>query len=136
MATAYRNTAPEWIGPLTITDDYPQIDNYTLTLPQELSRIHPTFHVELLKTYIPNDDKRFPARRNTKPGPLPEFEDDERYEVETILKSKTNPKKETIHYLVKWAGWGHENNTWEPAENIDQGAIEDFNMRTSASIPN
>jgi hypothetical protein len=136
LATSYRKTAPEWIGPLTIIKSYPQTDNYTITLPEELSNVHPTFHVELLKAHIPNDDKKFPARRNTKPGPLPEFQDEERYEIETILKSKTNAKKGTIHYLVKWVGWGPENNTWEPAENIDQEAIEDFNTRTSASIPN
>ena len=113
-----------------------QTDNYTLTLPKALSRIYRTFHVELRKVHIPNDDEKFPARRNTKPGPLPEFEDDERYEVEMILKAKTNPKNGTIHYLVKWAGWGHEHNSWEPVEHIDQEAIDEFNMRTSASIPN
>ena len=104
LATAYRQTAQEWIGPYTISEANYETDNYTLTLPKALSRIHPTFYVELLKAHIPNDDKRFPARRNTKPGPLPEFEDDERYEVEMILKAKTNPKNGTIHYLVKWTG--------------------------------
>jgi hypothetical protein len=136
LATAYRKTAPEWIGPITISKANHQTDNYTLMLPKDLSRIHPTFHVELLKKYIPNDDKKFPARKNTKPGPLPEFQDEERYEVEKILKARTNPKTGTIHYLVKWVGWGPEDNTWEPADNIDQEAIDDFKMRTSASIPN
>ena len=56
-------------------------DDYTVTLPDELN-IHNTFYVKHLKPYIPNDNKRFPNHKNTKPGPLPEFEDEDRYEVE------------------------------------------------------
>ena len=81
LATAYRKTAAQFIGPLTITKAFYATDNYTVTLPDELN-IHDTFHVEHLKPYIRNDDKRFPTRKNTKPGPLPEFEEEDRYEVE------------------------------------------------------
>ena len=136
LATSYRKIAPEWLGPLTITTTYPQTDNYTLCLPDDLTGIDPTFHVELMKAYIPNDNKRFPSRKNTKPGPLPEFEHEDRYEIEKFLKSKTDTKKGTILYFIKWKGWGPENNTWEPVENIDQEALDNFNKRTETSIPN
>ena len=136
MATSYRKIAPEWLRPLTITAAYPQTDNYTLHLPDDLTGIDSKFHVELIKAYIPNDDKRFPSRKNTKPGPLPEFEHEDRYEIEKILKSKTNTKKGTIHYFIKWKGWGPENNTWEPVENIDQEALDELNKGTETSIPN
>ena len=136
LATSYRNIAPEWLGPLTITAAYLQTDNYTLHLPDDLTGIDPTFHVELIKAYIPNDDKRFPSRKNTKPGPLPEFEHEDRYEIEKILKSKTDTKKGTIHCFIKWKGWGPENNTWEPVENINQEALDEFNKGMETSIPN
>ena len=73
LATSYRKTSPTWIGPLTIISANLDTDNYTLELLKELSKVHPTFHVELRKAYIPNDDTKFPSRKNTKPGPLLEF---------------------------------------------------------------
>ena len=69
LATAYQKTAPEYIGPISITAAYPVIDNYTIDLPKELN-IHPTFHISLLKPYIPNDHNQFPSRTITKPGPF------------------------------------------------------------------
>ena len=134
LATAYRKTAPEFIGPLAITKAFYATDNYTVTLPDELN-IHNTFHVEHLKPYILNNDKRFPNRKNTKPGPLPGFEDEDRYEVERILREKGNPRTGEVLYYVKWKGWGHQSNTWEPAENIDPEVIEEFYIRTKASVP-
>ena len=136
LATSYREIAPEWLGTLTITAAYPQTDNYTLCLSDDFTGIDPTFQVELIKAYIPNDNKRFPSRKNTKPGPLPEFEHEDRYEIEKILKSKTDTNKGTIHYFIKWEGWGPEHNTWELAENIDQEALDEFTKRTETSIPN
>ena len=135
LATSYREIAPEWLGTLTITAAYPQTDNYTLCLSDDFTGIDPTFQVELIKAYIPNDNKRFPSRKNTKPGPLPEFEHEDRYEIEKIIKSKTDTKKGTIHYFIKWKGWGPEYNTWEPVENIDQQAHDKFTKRTESAIP-
>src|SRR4029077_16786087 len=135
LATSYRKTAPAWVGPFKIIRTHPITDNYTLELPDELSNIHPTFHVELLKSYIDNDNEKFPGRKNTEPGPLPEFKNEDRYEIETILKSKTNPKTGEVTYFIKWKGYGTKDNTWEPSENVDEEAIDEFNKRTAASIP-
>ena len=134
LATAYRKTAPELIGPLPVTKTFYATDNYTVTLPDELN-IHDIFHVEHLKPYIPNEDKGFPNRNDTKPGPLPEFEDENRYEVERIVREKGYPRTGEVLYYVKWKGWGHQSNTWEPAENIDPEVIEAFYIRTKTSVP-
>ena len=91
LATAYRRTAPEFIGPIPITKAFYATDNYTVTRPNELN-IQNTFHVEHLKPYIPNDDARFPNCKNTKPRPLPEFDDEDTYEVELIVREIGNPK--------------------------------------------
>jgi hypothetical protein len=37
-------------------------------------------------------------------------------EVEAILGSRKRRKKQ--FYLVKWLGYGHEDNTWEPLSNL------------------
>ena len=99
LATAYRKTAPELIGPLPITKAFYAMENYTVTLPDELN-IYNTFHVEHLNPYIPTDDTRFPNRKYTKPGPLPKFEDEDRYEVEGIVREKGNPRTgEVLYYF-------------------------------------
>ena len=123
LETAYRKTAPEFIGPLPIIRAFYATDNYSVILPEELN-IHNTFHIEHPKPYISNDEKRFPNRKNTKPGPLPEFVDEDRYEVKRIVREKGNPRTGKVLYYAKWKGWGHQSNAWEPAENIDSEVIE------------
>ena len=86
LTSLYRKIAPKWLGQLTITAAYPQTDEYILRLTDDLIGIDPTFHVQLLKAYIPNDDKTFPSRKHTKPRPLPEFEHEDRYRIKKILK--------------------------------------------------
>ncbi|XP_043525402.1 flocculation protein FLO11 isoform X1 [Frieseomelitta varia] len=43
---------------------------------------------------------------------------DEEYIVEKILAKRFNPKKRCSEYLLKWEGFGHEHNRWEPAEHV------------------
>lgn len=42
--------------------------------------------------------------------------DDKLYIVESILKKRVRKGRE--EYLVKWKGWNHKHNTWEPKDNI------------------
>ncbi|PRP84317.1 hypothetical protein PROFUN_07618 [Planoprotostelium fungivorum] len=46
-----------------------------------------------------------------------ELVDEEEYEPERILKHKRN--FEGLQYLVKWKGYGSEDNSWEPSENLE-----------------
>jgi len=46
-----------------------------------------------------------------------ERNDDDVYEVECILASRKTPSGKK--YLVKWKGWPDDQNSWEPAENVD-----------------
>ena len=100
LATAYCKIAPRWAGPFLITNTYPAIDNYRLKLPKEYNRIHPTFYVRLLKKYHENDNKKFPSQKLTKPGPLPEFQDDECYKVQQLLGHRIT-KNGKIEYHVR-----------------------------------
>ena len=38
------------------------------------------------------------------------------WDVESIVDEKTT--RRGVQYLVKWVGWPHESNTWEPLENL------------------
>ena len=45
--------APRYIGPFEIKSRVGKVA-YRLVLPPELSRIHPVFHVSMLRKYIPD----------------------------------------------------------------------------------
>ena len=89
---------------------------YELELPATV-RVHPVFHVSLLKKF----KKPLERGRYTRPGPV--FADSQGrkyYRLETIVaKRRTGQprrgRRATYEYLVKWEGWPAEENTWEPA---------------------
>ena len=85
---------------------------YRLDLPDSMSRIHAVFHVSKLKPYK--------ASGRVQPPPVPiEIEGELEYEVERVLDKrivKRRRKDRAVEYLVKWLGYGHEHNSWEPAK--------------------
>jgi len=82
------NTAPKlkprWLGPFPVTSTAYQRENYGLDLSTkpELSLIYNTCHISKLKPYLENKENKFALRRLSKPGRV----EDDRYEVETIVK--------------------------------------------------
>ena len=84
---------------------------YELELPDSL-RVHPVFHVTLLKPAVSNP---FPDRDVGPPEPV--FVDgEEEFEVEAVLDCRR--RRNQVQYLIKWRGYGPENNSWEPGGNI------------------
>jgi hypothetical protein len=61
-----RKLAPKYIGPFRVTKALPDSSNYELELSEELKarRIHPRFHVSLLRPFEPNDDTLFPGHES------------------------------------------------------------------------
>ncbi|XP_012138111.1 chromodomain-containing protein chromator isoform X2 [Megachile rotundata] len=59
-----------------------------------------------------------PKGKSSKAGEEDKDSSDEEYTVEKILAKRFNPKKRCSEYLLKWEGYGHEHNTWEPAEHV------------------
>ena len=102
---------PKYIGPYKIAAEISKTA-YKLELPTNL-KIHPVFHVSLLKPYKESDE----FEREIRPPPVFITEDNqEEYEVEKILDKRIIRKKP--QYLVKWLGYPLYDATWEPVENL------------------
>ena len=99
------------IGPFTIIKKINSVA-YKLNLPPSM-KIHPVFHVSLLEPYYPN---QFPNRTQPAPPPIT-INDQEAFSIKAILDSKYVRNK--LMYLVDWEGYTAEEQSWEPAENID-----------------
>ncbi|KAF8692548.1 hypothetical protein RHS03_08599, partial [Rhizoctonia solani] len=95
---------------------------YHLKLPETL-KIHNVFYVGLLSKTHKSPSQPFPER------PPPEtIEGEEEYEVKQIIDSKQQQGK--WFYLIKWKGYGPEDNSWEPEELLEhsQEEIKQFNQ--------
>lgn len=108
-----RKLKQRFIGPYTIIQQVSSVA-YKLDLPTSL-KIHPVFHISLLRPYKQPDD--YPHRDPTPPPP-PEvsINDETEYEVEQILDHRTRRNKK--EYLVKWKGYPEYDATWEPEDHL------------------
>ena len=97
---------PRWIGPFKVLAEINPVA-YKLQMPENM-RLHPVFHVALLK---------LATGVSLKSPPTPILLDGElEYEVEEIISHRFVGHNK-LEYLVKWLGWGLEHNTWEPKAN-------------------
>ena len=104
-----RKLLPRYIGPFSITKSIKGV-SYTLDLPKGL-KIHPTFHISLLRLYREDPAYLFKA------PPLPEvIEGDLEYEVERLVDHRR--MGESLEFLVRWKGYQPCDDTWEPQSNL------------------
>jgi hypothetical protein len=94
--------------------------NYELELPTNM-RIHPVFHVSLLEPAPPGA----PRAPNIEIDPV---NPDAEYQVEEILDCRL--VRNATRYLIKWEGYPHSENTWEPKRNLScPELLADFHHR-------
>jgi hypothetical protein len=81
-----------------------------------MGKVHPVFHSSVLKPYLRSGAYQ--------PPPPPELMEDGEleFQVEAVLdyrERKVGGSRKTVpEYLVKWLGYSHEHNTWEPLANL------------------
>ena len=87
--------------------------NCKLKLPKTW-KIHPVFQVSLLTPY---QETKEHGPNYTQPPP-DIVQGEQEYEVEGIIKSRLTGKAKRLQYLIKWRGYPHSDNSWEPAGNL------------------
>ncbi|QRW22891.1 Transposon Tf2-7 polyprotein [Rhizoctonia solani] len=98
------------LGPYKVLEKIGR-NSYRLDLPKSM-KVHPVFNIALLH-------KKPVDKYNRDPVPLPPVvtaDGEEEYTVERILDSKKVGQQ--VKYLVKWKGYGPEDNTWEPKAHL------------------
>ncbi|KNZ80324.1 Testis-specific chromodomain protein Y 2, partial [Termitomyces sp. J132] len=73
----------------------------------------------------------FPGQRPSRPPPV-KVKDKYHYEVDEILDSRV--VRGQLQYLVRWKGYGPEDDTWEPQKNLNRAPnkLWDFHRRNAA----
>jgi hypothetical protein len=115
-----------WFGPFPVKEIIS--DNaYSLDLSPFLRKIHPVFHVSLLRRHTPDPIQERPQPSN--PEPEIDEEGESVYEVEVVLDSRY--RRGRLEYLVSWKGFGPEHNSWEPEGNLKgaKRSITQFHRR-------
>ena len=87
---------------------------YKLKLPHSMKLLHPVFPVVKL-TIAPEDP--IPGRRPRPPPPPVIVNGEQEWEVEEIINSRLFRNR--FEYRVKWKGYGIEEASWEPKENVN-----------------
>ena len=105
-----RKLGPKFIGPFEIKREINPVA-FELALPESY-KIHPVFHVALLKHVISSP---FPGREEIPPPPVL-VGDETEFEVESILDCRRRGR--TIQFLIKWKGYPAEESSWEPASHV------------------
>ncbi|TPX47206.1 hypothetical protein SeLEV6574_g02779 [Synchytrium endobioticum] len=105
----------KWMWPYLIKR---KINNvaYEVELPRNI-RIHPVFHVSLLKRYIRPTDS---SRQLPKPPPI-QVADEDGYVIKEILDVRRRSKG--FEYLIDWEGFGAEDRTWKPRKSLNDDTL-------------
>jgi hypothetical protein len=114
----------QWLGTFSISKVISS-SAYELNLPPSLRGIHPVFHVSMLRRHQPD---LISGRRPPAPNPII-IEGTNEWEVEDILDCRVRGKQ--CQYLVSWKGFGPQENSWEPDQNLDncKELVDQFNAR-------
>jgi hypothetical protein len=119
-----RKLSSRYTGPFKILQVSSPV-TYKLDIPAEWvrKRVHPVFHVSLLKRYIPGMDIEYSGSHIVDIEPA---EEEPEYEVERIIGKRLGKHKQ-LEYLILWKGYPESEATWESSDIVeDLKALDDF----------
>jgi hypothetical protein len=106
-------------GPYSVTDVHPAASTVTLDLPY--SNIFPTFHISLVKPFLPNDDVEYPHRA---------IDEQQEFFVESIIDHRARGRGH--QYLVKFQGYPDCYDRWLSGKELEGDSALDAYL---ASLP-
>ena len=123
---------PRYDGPYEIIDLNKEASTVTLDI-LNAPNLFPTFHTSHLKSWTPNDDKKYPSRTLEKPG-LINVEGIEEFLVDSIVDHKKHGRG--YRYLVHFKGYGPEDDRWISGREMDNNeALETYWARFPSESP-
>ena len=132
----------KFIGPYRIKS-VKNKNAYELEIPSTSTlKIHPTVNVSRLKEYHSGIDK-FPDRPmkiNRPPPVATDLTGDNEWEVENVIGHKWvklgRARKSTLKYLIKWKGYGYDECTYEPIENLNGclRLVSNYNQKNNVEL--
>jgi len=111
---------PRFDRPYAVIYMHPEASTVTLDLPNQPTAF-PTFHIHLVKPFIPNDDEKFPHRAVS-------VSDSSEFFVESILDHK--PWGRGYQYLVKFQGFPDSFNRWLSGKDLENDSTLDLYHET------
>ena len=103
---------PRWDGPYTIIKANAESSSYSL----DNDNGYP-YYSSKLKPYHANDADLFPGREHPKPGPVMTDDGLMEHEIDRIIDSQ--PWGHGYRYLVRWVGYGPEDDEWLPGHMLE-----------------
>ena len=105
------SSLPTFLGPFSVLSVDSDLQNVRLDLPPTM-KIHPIFHVSLVKSY--NEPLQYFPQRTvlTPPAPVVTSDGDQLFEMEAVLDKRTH--NNVVQYLVQWTGYSSAHNLWIP----------------------
>ena len=110
---------PRYVGPFKIKKRISEVA-YELELPAAVRRVHPIFHVSLLRPYPVNAA----GRRPDQPMPLLLDEEGDWYEVEAVIADRMSRGKR--QYLIKWTNFDEIHNEWRNEHDVTDTAVAEY----------
>ena len=131
-STMTKKLTARYLGPFSVEKVVSPVA-YQLKLPKAL-KIHPVFHVSLLQPW--HVDPEHP-QRTTVLRPPPVDAEEDRFYVECLLDKRQRRRGRgfSVEYLVRWRGYGPEDDMWVNAKQIDDDVIEAYEATHHAALP-
>ena len=119
-----RKLKAKWTGPFQVVDVVGGGLSVTLDLPKQYNRLHPTFHVDVVKPYN-ESTKTWPGRKQP-PRALPRLvRGKKQWEVERVLDKTVEDEEDDsgrmvsrTWYLLKWKDCDESENSWQKEEEL------------------
>jgi hypothetical protein len=131
-STMSKKLTAKYLGPFAVEQVISSVA-YKLRLPKTL-KVHPVFHVSLLQPWHADPSMEHPTALS-RPPPVNAEED--RFYVDRLLDKRQIRRGRgfTVEYLVRWRGYGPEDDMWINVKQIDDDVVAEYEATHHAVLP-